>query len=299
LKNKYGDARFNSTKRKGEIVTLTRISRLISKNTATVVAGAFDPFNDYYREFLEFASQFSAPLIAVLHTDKVVALRRGLILPSENQIKRAHNLKGFVDYVVISNEVAHSPRIIKKIRPKYIVLQKDNEEYQRILMQEIKKEFPDVEIEICTIKRTFSLKTGKRISTDTKNDIVRKLYSLAKASKAGMAKISAVLVRDGKIIAAASNSDQGEHAEILLLEKGKTTGDLHKAILYVLIPPCLMCAKAIAKSGPKRVYYLARFGDGRGIRYLRQHKIEIKAFKERQRKSDRSLGKCYIETERT
>jgi len=300
LKNKYGDSRFNSTKRRGKITTLNRISTQVSKNTATIVAGAFDPFNDYYREFLEFASQFSVPLIALLHTDKVVALRRGLILPSENQIKRALNLKDFVDYVVISSEVAHSPRVLRALRPKYVVLQKNNPRYQKILMQEIRKEFPDVVVKICPIKRTFRHKPAKRMRMriSTKNKIVRKLYSLAKASNAGMAKISAVLVCNGKIIAGAANSDEEEHAEILLLEKAKTVSNLQNTVLCILIPPCLMCAKAIAKSGIKRVYYLARFGDGRGIRYLQQHKIEIKAFKEGQPKRDSRLGKCYIRTER-
>jgi tRNA(adenine34) deaminase len=75
--------------------------------------------------------------------------------------------------------------------------------------------------------------------------------------------IGAVIVRDGELVAAASNerelrSDPTAHAEILALREAaaKLGGwRLPDSVLYVTIEPCPMCAGAIVWARVPRVVY--------------------------------------------
>ena len=92
-----------------------------------------------------------------------------------------------------------------------------------------------------------------------------------KAAEQGEVPVGAVIVRDGKIIAAASNTREESkcathHAEILAIEAAcKALGGwrLPGVTLYVTMEPCVMCAGAIINSRIERVVYGAkdhRFG---------------------------------------
>ena len=78
--------------------------------------------------------------------------------------------------------------------------------------------------------------------------------------------VGAVIVKDGEIIASASNTREESkcathHAEILAIEQAcRTLGGwrLPGVTLYVTMEPCVMCAGAIINSRIERVVYGAR-----------------------------------------
>ncbi len=84
-----------------------------------------------------------------------------------------------------------------------------------------------------------------------------KAYSLAETP------IGAVVVKDGKIIAAAHNlRETGKcalyHAELLAIhEASKVLGGwrLHECDLYVTLEPCIMCTGAISQARIKNLYF--------------------------------------------
>lgn len=77
--------------------------------------------------------------------------------------------------------------------------------------------------------------------------------------------VGAVIVENGKIIAASHNqnlklSDPTAHAEILVLRQAakiKNSSRLDGCDIYVTLEPCSMCASAISLARIKRVYYAA------------------------------------------
>jgi len=89
------------------------------------------------------------------------------------------------------------------------------------------------------------------------------LREAEKAYKLGETPIGAVVVKDGKIIAAAHNlRETGKnvlyHAEILAIDAAcKALGGwrLHECDLYVTLEPCIMCSGAIHQSRIKNLYF--------------------------------------------
>lgn len=75
--------------------------------------------------------------------------------------------------------------------------------------------------------------------------------------------VGAVIVENGKIIAAAHNynlhlNDPTAHAEILALRQAaeiKKSSRLDDCDLYVTLEPCSMCASAISLARIRRIYY--------------------------------------------
>ena len=93
---------------------------------------------------------------------------------------------------------------------------------------------------------------------------MQKALVIAKeAAAAGEIPVGAVVVKDGRIIAAARNEkesthDATAHAEILALRAaGQTLGhwQLTDCTLYVTLEPCPMCAAAIAQARPALVVF--------------------------------------------
>ena len=93
----------------------------------------------------------------------------------------------------------------------------------------------------------------------------------AVAEEADEVPVGAVIVRDGEIIARAYNRRQTDkcataHAEILAIEEAcrKLGGwRLPRAVMYVTLEPCAMCAGALVNARVERVAYGAsdvRFG---------------------------------------
>lgn len=102
--------------------------------------------------------------------------------------------------------------------------------------------------------------------------------------------VGAVIVRDGEIIARAYNRRQTDkcataHAEILAIEQAcRTLGGwrLPRAIMYVTLEPCPMCAGALINARVEKVVYGAndiRFGALGSLFNLSElplnHKLEV------------------------
>ena len=89
------------------------------------------------------------------------------------------------------------------------------------------------------------------------------LKASEKAGKSGEVPVGCVIVRDGKVLAAASNRtltdrDPTAHAEILAIrDAARKLGSerLTDCDLYVTLEPCTMCAGAISFARIRRLYY--------------------------------------------
>jgi len=85
------------------------------------------------------------------------------------------------------------------------------------------------------------------------------------AAAAGEAPVGAVIVDNGKVLAAIGNrmrsaNDPTAHAELEAIRTALTvrgTGRLDGCDLYVTLEPCAMCAGAIAHARIRRVIYAA------------------------------------------
>ncbi len=102
------------------------------------------------------------------------------------------------------------------------------------------------------------------------------------AATRGEVPVGAVIVRDGRVIAAAGNRpreahDPTAHAEVLAIRRAcEALADerLTGCDLYVTLEPCTMCAAAIAFARIRRVYFGAPDPKGgaveHGVRFFQQ-----------------------------
>jgi tRNA(Arg) A34 adenosine deaminase TadA len=87
----------------------------------------------------------------------------------------------------------------------------------------------------------------------------------AEAAASGEAPVGAVIVENGKVLAAIGNrmrtaNDPTAHAELEAMRAAlavRGTGRLDGCDLYVTLEPCAMCAGAIAHARIRRVIYAA------------------------------------------
>jgi len=85
----------------------------------------------------------------------------------------------------------------------------------------------------------------------------------AEAAAHAEAPVGAVIVEDGRVLAAERNrmrelNDPTAHAEMLAIRRAlaqRGTGRLDGCDLYVTLEPCAMCAGAIAHARLRRLYY--------------------------------------------
>ena len=83
------------------------------------------------------------------------------------------------------------------------------------------------------------------------------------AAARGESPVGAVVVRDGRVVAAAGNrvradGDPTAHAEVLAIRaacRAEGRPRLDGADLWVTLEPCAMCAGAIAEAHLRRLYY--------------------------------------------
>ena len=96
------------------------------------------------------------------------------------------------------------------------------------------------------------------------NDFMALALQQARAAAArGEVPVGAVLVQDGRVVAAAGNrveelTDPTAHAEILVLRQAAAAANsprLGECDLYVTLEPCPMCATAISFARIRRVYF--------------------------------------------
>ncbi|MBB4184124.1 nucleoside deaminase [Sinorhizobium terangae] len=109
--------------------------------------------------------------------------------------------------------------------------------------------------------------------TDTTRFMDAALKEARQAAARGEVPIGAVVVLDGKIVAAAGNrtrelNDVTAHAEIEAIRKAAAIvgGErLTGADLYVTLEPCTMCAAAISFARIRRLYYGAEDPKGGAV----------------------------------
>lgn len=103
-----------------------------------------------------------------------------------------------------------------------------------------------------------------------KEKYTKELFKLCNiASKKGDVPVSAILVKNNKIIAKAYNkknisNNSLYHAEIICLQKAYKKlkrWNLNDCILYVSLEPCNMCKLLIEESRIDKVYYILKKGD--------------------------------------
>jgi tRNA(adenine34) deaminase len=103
--------------------------------------------------------------------------------------------------------------------------------------------------------------------------MVRALALAQKAAQFGEVPVGAVVVKDGQIIAEASNamrsgSDPTAHAEIIAIRAAAARLNnqrLDGCDLWVTLEPCAMCAGAISHARIARLYYAASDEKGGGV----------------------------------
>jgi tRNA(Arg) A34 adenosine deaminase TadA/glycerol-3-phosphate cytidylyltransferase-like family protein len=266
-----------------KIISFGQIRKILRPNTVTIVSGSFEPFDEYYFRLLQWGAKQGRPFVVIIQKDDMVLKRKGFKSLSSTHKTRAEIISSleFVDYVVIENRTAHDRECIEVIKPKTIVFQRDNIEYRRILAREIKKEYPEIRIaQVPFDRRVIVVKTSFTYFGKMTTLISRALIKHSALSRGKSSKISALLAdKNNKILLIEQNNEVEEHAEVLLLKKAKERG-LHIAecIMYVLIPPCRMCAEIIARSPIKEVRYLVPYGDNSGLHYLREKGVQSELF---------------------
>ncbi len=120
-------------------------------------------------------------------------------------------------------------------------------------------------------------------SLESDEQYIRNALDVAReAARRNEVPIGAVIVRDGSIIAAASNrtlrdQDPTAHAEVLTIREASSKLDrwrLDDCTLFVTVEPCAMCAGAIVLARIKRVVFGAwdeKAGMGGSVGDLLRH----------------------------
>jgi dCMP deaminase len=116
----------------------------------------------------------------------------------------------------------------------------------------------------------------------------------AKHSKANRKKVGACIVtQTGVILAGINGTPSGScnqcectetgftletviHAELnAILKAAKEGVSVQNASLYVTLSPCLACAAMIKQAGIKNVYYIEKYRDEQGIKYLTDNQVNV------------------------
>tara|TARA_Y100000310_G_scaffold340429_1_gene436188 strand:+ start:8542 stop:9369 length:828 start_codon:yes stop_codon:yes gene_type:complete len=273
----------------GKIIRLKQIHKFIRPYESVLVGGVFDLFHVGHLRYLKECSKYGKLLTVIVQSDKTVSYRKGFNRPIIKQKRRAEIIShlDFVDFVIILDKPSHYENYLKIIQPKIFIFSKENMKYRKNRKKLIQKQFPKIKV-------IFLPKNVRRSSTSIiinkikskrnynliKDPIKRKLYYLADKNDSNIGKISALITYGEKILVSSSNDDKKElHAEIIVLEKAKKKKiPLNLCKMYVLIPPCIMCAKEILKNKIPKIFYLNPYGNDDGIKFLRKNKVKIKKY---------------------
>lgn len=125
---------------------------------------------------------------------------------------------------------------------------------------------------VCLLARSPGL---GHVGAMTRTPMELALAEAAAAAARGEVPVGAVLVQDGRVVAAASNrteeaSDPTAHAEILVIRYAARTLGRPRLVdcdLYVTLEPCPMCAHAISLARIRRLYYGAADPKGGGVEH--------------------------------
>ena len=273
-----------------KIITLKKIKKFLKPYTTTLVGEVFDLFNIGHLRYLRECSKVGRPLVVIIQSDKKAHIRAGFNRPIVNEKYRAEIISAleFVDFVLILDKPSDYGKYMEIIKPKNYIFPKGIMKHRKYAASLIIKSFPNTKIFFLKsiahrYGPDFILKriSSKRDYSKIKNPIVRRLYFVADNSNAKVGKISAVAILGDKIIAESDNiEDKNMHAEHIVINKAKLQGvDLGKIKLYILIPPCILCAQVILKNKITQVYYLHPYGNDDGIKLLNKNGIKVQKIK--------------------
>ncbi len=272
-----------------KVTTLSKLKKVLKPHTATLVQGAFDLFHVGHLRYLKKCSAIGRPLIVIVQSNKTVRIRKGFNRPIISEKHRAEIIAAldFVDYVLILDKPLYNEKYLNIIRPKNFVFSKETMNYRKSRQKLINDKFPDIKV-IFLEKSLRNYSTSllvkkllaKRDYSKIKNLITRRLYEISDQGKSTIGRISALIASKGKIVAASENIEgrkESLHAEHMVIEDAKSKGiNLKSTKLYVLIPPCIFCAREIVENKIPEVYYLHSYGNDDGVTLLRKHGIKIK-----------------------
>ena len=112
------------------------------------------------------------------------------------------------------------------------------------------------------------------VSEQRQSFMARALAEAEAASARGEVPVGAVIVDQGRVLAANGNrteelGDPTAHAEMLAIRAAARRGGprLSACDLYVTLEPCPMCAQAISFARLKRLYFGARDPKGGGVEH--------------------------------
>jgi len=273
-----------------KIITLSKLTKKLKPLTATLVGDVFDLFNIEHVRYLRKCSKVGRPLVVVVQADKTAKIRSGFGRPIMNERQRAEIVAAleFVDFVLILERPSDYEKYLQIMRPRNYIYPKGIMKHRKFTANLITEKFPSIEIFFLDnnlhqynadflIKRLQTHRDYSKIN----DPIIRRLYFIADNSRATVGKISALITLKNKIVAESDNVERHNlHAEQVVLKKAKSKGiDLKKAKLYILIPPCKLCAQEIFKSQLTQIYYLHPYGNDDGIKFLRAHGIKVQKMK--------------------
>jgi len=273
-----------------KIITLSKLTKKIKPFTATLTGDVFDLFNIEHVRYLRECSKVGRPLVVVVQADKTAKIRSGFSRPVMDERQRAEMVAAleFVDFVLILERPSDYEKYLRIIKPKNYIYPKGIMKHRKFTSRLITEKFPNIKIffldnNLHQYDADFLTKRlhARREYSKIKNPITRRLYFIADNSKATIGKISALITFNNKIMAESDNIEgKSLHAEQIVLRKAKLKGvNLKKAKLYILIPPCKLCAQEILKNQLTQIYYLHPYGNDDGIKLLRTHGVKVKKFK--------------------
>lgn len=273
-----------------KIITLSKLTKKLKPFTATLVGDVFDLFNIEHVHYLRECSKAGRPLVVVVQADKTAKIRSGFGRPIVNERQRAEMVAAleFVDFVLILEKPSDYEKYLQIIKPRNYIYPKSIMKHRKFTARLITEKFPSIKIffldnDLHQYDADFLIKRlqTRRDYSKIKNPIARRLYFIADNSKAAIGKISALITLNNKIVAESDNLESKSlHAEQIVLRKAKLKGvNFKKANLYILIPPCKLCAQEILKNQLTQIYYLHPYGNDDGIKFLRTHGVKVKKFK--------------------
>jgi len=273
-----------------KIANLSKLKKILKPFTATLVGDVFDLFNVEHLRYLRKCSKVGRPLVVIVQADKTAKIRSGFNRPIMNEKLRAEIIAAleFVDFVLILERPSDYEKYLRIIKPRNYVYPKGIMKHRKFTARLITEKFPDIRIffldnNLHRYDADFLIKkiSARRDYSKIRNPIVRRLHFIADNSKAAIGKISALITFNDRIVAESDNIEsKNMHAEHVVLKKAKSKGvNLKKAKLYILIPPCKLCAQEILKNQITQIYYLYSYGNDDGIKFLRTHGVKIKKMK--------------------
>ena len=125
-------------------------------------------------------------------------------------------------------------------------------------------------------------------------DLILPLKKMAKIPKAKLGGVACFFIKNGAIISSGINYNptgksmeeeidgkwitrpEVVHAEIAAIESAKENGvNLADSTLILTMSPCIKCAKVIAKTGIKELYYIHEWWDKAALDLLREQGIKV------------------------